>query len=50
MSDLWPLLIAVGVPLALRLIDMFLPKGTHIRLPERWFEHDRPTEEDNDEQ
>ena len=54
MSDWWPLFVAIATPAALqiigRLLDTFLPPGTHIRLPKRIFERDRPTKEDDDEQ
>ena len=41
------LFVALGAGV-LRAIDIFLPRGTRIRLPEKWFIQDKP--EDDDEQ
>ncbi len=38
----------VAVPLALRLIDLLLPKGHHFKFVERWITDD-DDEEDDDE-
>ena len=37
----------VAVPLALRLIDLLLPKGHHFKFVERWLAEDDDDEEDD---
>lgn len=40
--------VMVAVPLALRLIDILLPKGTHLRLMDRWLVEDEDDDEEED--
>lgn len=44
-AELWALVLAVGVPLALRLIDLLIPKGRHLRIIDRFTVPDDPDEE-----
>lgn len=46
-GELLALLLAVGVPLAVRLIDYFFPKGRYFNFAERYSKKDQ--EEDHDE-
>ena len=40
--------VMVAVPLALRVIDMLLPKGHHFKFMERWITDDDDEEEEED--
>lgn len=42
-SEMLALILAVGVPLALRLIDYLLPKGRHLKLVHRFTVEDEET-------
>lgn len=52
-AELFALILAVGVPLALRLIDALLPKGRHFKVAERFTvpdddeDDDKPTEKED---
>ena len=39
--------VMVAVPLALRLVDLLLPKGHHFKFVERWLAEDDDDEEDD---
>ena len=39
--------VMVAVPLALRLVDLLLPKGYHFKFVERWLAEDDDDEEDD---
>ena len=47
-AELLALALAIGVPLALRLIDYLLPKGRHFGVADRW-SHDDDAEPEVDE-
>lgn len=50
-SEVFALIIAIGVPLVLRVVDYFLPKGRYFKLVEKYASKDkiREDEEENED-